>query len=461
MRHAFPALLAALALFAGCERPFIEPVSPTVELVSPEDLSVVRSEPELPLAFRASTSFGTVGRVEVNGEVATFASGDDLFLDTLQLAEGVNRIVVEAFGEGDTVGGDTLFALYLPAAFVETNVRLPDGRGGHAAVTLTDGTALLTGGAISATAPAQSLALRFNPATFEFRTLPSQMAEERVGHVASLLPDGRVLLTGGSRTVTPIGIDDLVPTAELFDPNSGQFMAVPVVAEDGGPVAPVQRTEHTVTVLQSDDGRVIVLLYGGLGNLGTESDPRLGPLPFMRQLRFEDGPEGPRLVAPDRSQGFRFTSLARHTQTPLGDVGSDGFGRYLVAGTSTPDDPDIPAPFEFLFAPDRLDAQPVGSLTEPRIDHAATPLHSGLVVVTGGLVPGGETTPNGNSVRATGEVFADEAGQFFHFGDNVRLVAPRWGHTATNLNDGRILLVGGFSASGQALPFTELFVGSP
>ena len=238
-------------------------------------------------------------------------------------------------------------------------------------------------------------------------------------------------------------------------------MAVPLVAEDGEPVDPVQRTEHTVTVLQGDSGVVVVLLYGGLGNVGSVSNPRLGPLPFMRRLVFEDTPEGPRLVAPDRSQGFRFTSIARHTQTPLAGVGADGFGRYLVAGTSPPDDPDIPAPFEFAFAADLLDARPVGALAEPRIDHAAAPLQPGLTLVSGGLIPGGATTPDGSNVRATGEVFADEPGLFYRFDSTVRLAAPRWGHTATNLNDGRILLVGGFSASGQALPFTELFVGSP
>ena len=461
MLRVFPALLAALVLCAGCERPFIEPVSPTVELVSPEDLSVVRSEPELPLAFRASTSFGTVGRIEVNGEATTFVSGDDLFLDTLRLEDGLNRIVVEAFGEGDTVGGDTLFALYLPAAFVETDARLPDGLGGHAAVTLADGPTLFTGGATSATAPALSLALRFDPDRFDFSVLPRQMIEARAGHAASLLPDGRVLLTGGGRTATPTDIDDLVTTVELFDPNAGTFTAVPVVAEDGGPIDPVQRTEHTVTVLQGDGGVVVVLLYGGLGNVGSESNPRLGPLPFMRRLVFEDSPEGPRLVAPDRSDGFRFTSIARHTQTPLAGVGPDGFGRYLVAGTSPPDDPDIAAPFELFFASDRLDALPVGAPSMARTDHAAAPLDGGLVLGTGGVAPGGTTTPDGSDVSATGEVFADEAGQFFRFEPNVRLAVPRWGHTATNLDDGRILLVGGFSASGQALPFTELFVGSP
>ena len=456
MVRVLPVLLVALALLSGCERPFIEPAAPTVALVSPEDLSAIRTQPELPLAFRASTSFGAIDRVEVNGEAATFSSGEGLYLDTLQLSEGANRIVVEAFGEGDSVGGDTLFALYLPARFVlSPALQLPDGLGGHAAVRLQDGRILFTGGAGSATEPAQDIALLFDPVSASFSVLPGRMTAARVGHAASLLPDGRVLLTGGSRLVTPASVEDLVTAVELFDPATGAFSVVPVVAADGGNVAPVQRAEHTVTLLRGDNGQVTVYLYGGIGNLGTTANPILGPLPFMRQLRLEDGPEGPWLVAPNRIEGFRFTSIARHTQTPLGDIAPEGFGRYLIVGASPPDDPNLAAPFELRFAPSGLDARPVGMLAEPRVDHAAASLRPGLVLGAGGR------DPERTTVLATGEVFADEAGVFFHFADDTRLAVPRWGHTATNLGDGRILLVGGFSASGQALPHTELFIDAP
>jgi hypothetical protein len=451
-----PVLLTALILLGGCERPFIEPAAPSVELVSPEDLTVVRSQPQLPLAFRASASFGGVDRVEVNGAPATFVAGGALYLDTLRLAEGVNRIVVEVFGEGDVVGGDTLFALYLPAEFVTpAALRLPDGRGGHAAVQLNEGPILLTGGARSVTAPAQDLALLFDPSRASFSALPNRMVEARVGHAASLLPDGRVLLTGGSRFVTPESVDDLVATVELFDPATGLFTPVPIVAADGGAVAPVQRTEHTVTVLQNEDGDISLYLYGGLGNLGTASDPALGALPFMRRLRLEETTDGLRLVAPNRSEGFRLTAIARHTQTPLADVGPDGFGRYLIAGASSPDEPDPAAPLELAFDSGGLDLFSAGPLAEPRADHAAAPLLPGLTLVAGGR------TPDLGAVLASGEVFADDAGVFFHFAEGTRLAAPRWGHTATNLGGGRILLVGGFSPTGQALPQTELFVSTP
>ena len=271
----------------------------------------------LPLAFRATTAFGAIDRVEVNGVPTTFFRDDDLYLDTLQLAGGANRIVVEAFTAAGTVGSDTLFAVYLPARFMAlTTVQLPVPLGGHAAVTLADGTTLITGGTAAVTAPAQGDAFLLDPTDLSFRTLPVGMAEARVGHAASLLPDGRVLITGGSRMLEPTDLDAFVTEVELFDPATNTFASVPIVAADGSSAASIRRTEHTVTVLQGGNGEVSVYLYGGLGNLGTLSEPVIGASPFMRRLRFEEGPSGPRLVVPDRSEGFRFTAIARHTQTP-------------------------------------------------------------------------------------------------------------------------------------------------
>ena len=136
-------------------------------------------------------------------------------------------------------------------------------------------------------------------------------------------------------------------------------------------------------------------------------------------------------------------------------MGTDGFGRYLIAGTSDPADRDVDAPFELVFASSFLDALAVGPLAEPRTDAAAAPLANDLVLVTGGI------GPDTGTVRPSGEVFAVEAGVFFRFDESVRLATPRWGHTATNIGGDRILLVGGFSAGGQGLTRTELFVGAP
>ncbi len=453
--------LLLLTLFAaGCERPFVEPEAPTVELSGSLDLDVIRTEPLLPLAFEASSSFSTVDRVEVNGAVAT--RDGDRFLDTLQLSLGLNRILVDAFDGLGTVGTDTLFALYLPFQFASASALGDlDPVGAHTATLLANGRILLAGGAPSLTALARSAAFLSDPAGFSFRRLGAPMQAARVGHAASLLPDGRVLFTGGSRTLSPTALDDFVTTVEVFDPETEAFAEVPVVAADGGPAVLVARTGHTATVVQGTDGGVSVYLYGGTANLGTAENPSFGPSPFLRRLALERAPGGLRLVAPSRSEGFRFAATVGHTQTRL-DVGADGFGRYLVAGVSAPSDPETPLPFELTFAPDALGVRAVGALETPRTEHAAVPLalvdlgtDEPLVLLTGGRDPATGT------VLATAEVYAGEARRFFRFAEDTRLAVPRRSHTATNLDGTRILLVGGFSASGEALDLLQLFTELP
>lgn len=440
-------LLLALssALLVGCERPFVEASTPTIEVLEPSDLGTVRTERRLPLAFRAS-SFRAVDRVEVNGMPATYFGEQAVYLDTLLLEVGLNAIVVAAYDAGGAVGAETLYAVYLPYQFATLAAHLPTATGGHAATPLTDGTVLVTGGAPSATGPARDGAVRINARTLAVSDVSARLVAARTGHTASRLPDGRVLLLGGSTRSQPGLVDELVPTAELFDPATGTFEAVPVENEDGSPALPVRRSGHTAAVFVADDGEAMVYLYGGLGP--RYDGDAVVPIEFIRTLRFEPGPD--RLVAVGPRERFRIAPIAGHTQTPLEDVGADGFGRYLVAGTSLPDASGPAAPFVFTFAPGELVTDEVGP-AKPRTGHAAA--RFGRLV----LVSGGRDPATAAALR-DGEVFAREAGRLFRFGDDPRPNVARWGHTATNLGDGRILLVGGFSASGDALRSSELFL---
>src|SRR4051812_5089257 len=70
----------------------------------------------------------------------------------------------------------------------------------------------------------------------------ASMTEPRLGHTATLLPDGRVLVVGG------LGIAPTSTTAELYDPAAGTWTAI-----EGIPNPPLF---HTATLLQ--DGKVLV-----------------------------------------------------------------------------------------------------------------------------------------------------------------------------------------------------------
>jgi hypothetical protein len=98
------------------------------------------------------------------------------------------------------------------------------------------------------------------------------MATGRYGHTATLLPDGRVLVAGGSS-----GVQDLA-SVELYDPNRGMWASTAAMSE--------QRLLHTATLLPNGS----VLLAGGV-NLGVPkwlSSADLYRAAGGRQIEFTD-----------------------------------------------------------------------------------------------------------------------------------------------------------------------------
>jgi N-acetylneuraminic acid mutarotase len=77
------------------------------------------------------------------------------------------------------------------------------------------------------------------------------MARARVGHTATLLSSGRVLVAGGSSLT---GYDSAVASSELYDPATGAWTATGALIQ--------RRVSDTATLLA--DGRVLVA--GGLGS---------------------------------------------------------------------------------------------------------------------------------------------------------------------------------------------------
>ena len=94
----------------------------------------------------------------------------------------------------------------------------------------------------------------WDPATATFGPAGS-LAERRVGHTATLLPDGRVLIVGGSPSKTTVHAGDLGPATASFAPEGS-------LAQD--------RLGHTVTLLP--DGGVLVI--GGRDDPTTMSSPQ-------------------------------------------------------------------------------------------------------------------------------------------------------------------------------------------
>ncbi len=234
------------------------------------------------------------------------------------------------------------------------------------------------------------------------------MTSPRANAAAIRLRDGRVLICGGNATGT---IGGVVTSAEIYDPSSQTF------SPTGNMTVP--REGQTITMLQ--DGRV--LLTGGAQNIGFRSE--------LASAEIYDPAAGTFTAT-----GSMSIPREGHTATLLRD------GRVLVVGgsdngTHTLDSAEVYIPASGAFTG-------AGHLNQPRIAHTATLLLSGKVLIAGG---GRGDRPGGYIAYDTAEIFEPITGAFGTL--NAHMVNARVGAASVLLSDGRALIVGG--KSGQML----------
>lgn len=146
-------------------------------------------------------------------------------------------------------GGSSATDLYDPAANAWTATgSLNVARTRETLTVLTNGKVLAAGGnpPSCCSAPLASAEL-YDPTSGSW-SLTGSMSTGRVGHTASLLPDGRVLVAGGC---TSFCNPNIVASTEIFDPVYDYWEAGPTM------VAP--RESHTATTLADGD----ILMAGG------------------------------------------------------------------------------------------------------------------------------------------------------------------------------------------------------
>ncbi len=447
---AYSAMVVAL-FGAGCDRPFIAIEPPTIEVIGP-DLSEVQPVAKITLHIRVS-SLRPVTRIDVNGVEASPTAEPGIVELDLILSEGVNTLFVEAVDSNGDAGSTTLFAVHLPYGTANiASATLPKRLANHTATRLLDGSVFVAGG-FSLGSEASASAYTFVEQGFDFMISQSAttLSEARAGHTATSLPDGRVLLVGGSTDLDPGSGGDFVTFGELYDPESDEFSTPAFSGEV------VRRAFHSATAL-SDQGRTFVYLFGGRGivsgsAVGTRSD--------ITVLELRSTAVGDSLInlSPGGAIGA-FPPVARHIQLPLPNEGD--FVRTFVAGTYEPPDGAgiTPVSFRFRYTPStfffpfEVLEGPLPSLQVLRSGHAGALVAPGLAIIAGGRSPDGAVL---NDI----EVFSDEAGQFFRFPASVVLRNARHAHTATLLPSGRILLLGGVNSTGTILDSAEYILPSP
>jgi phosphatidylserine/phosphatidylglycerophosphate/cardiolipin synthase-like enzyme len=297
------------------------------------------------------------------------------------------------------------------------------GRQIHTTTLLVDGRVLIVGGYGSATLDAPLAdAVVYDPTTDTFvRTSP--LAEARGLHTATLLLDGRVLITGGGPASWSVG-GAYLATAEIYDPSTRTF------SPTGSMSTP--REDHTATLLR--DGRVLIIGGNDFGSHTTASaelyDPKTGTFTPTGSM--------------ETARGF-------HTATLLAD------GRVLVTGGDAAawDDSGPFLASAEVYDPKTGTFTTTGHLATGRAHHAATLLADGRVLITGGTPGQAGGNGSGTTSLTAAELYDPITGTFSPTGP---MAQGRVYHTATRLADGRVLVAGGCD-NGRAYA-TCLFLSS-
>ena len=218
------------------------------------------------------------------------------------------------------------------------------------------------------------------------------MSAPRSGHTATLLPNGKVLIAGGMRRN-----QDFYRSAELFDPGTGTFHTTGEML--------MARVGHAAVLLQT--GKVLIA-GGWIGQGPTDEaelyDPATGKFTAIAPMAVKRGrPEA--------------TLLRNGNVLITGGADGGGAGSNIVSAE--------------IFDAATLKFRPTGVMHHARVEHTATLLQDGRVLISGG---------RGSEVTADAEVYDPDGGKFTETG---WMHTPRYKHTAGLLPDGRVLIAGG------------------
>jgi hypothetical protein len=287
----------------------------------------------------------------------------------------------------------------------------------HTAALLGNGDVLVAGGVNNVTFPAT--AEIYSPATTTFAQTTGSPTAIRVAATATTLSSGKVLLVGGKN---PNGVDVLT-TAELYNPATQTFTATGGSMSDG-------RVYDTATLL--NDGTV--LLTGGLDTAGGASGTPVATAEIYSPTTDSFALTGPMTTG-------RFF----HTATLLQN------GMVLITGGLNNGQPLATAE---IYSPIAKTFSSAGTMTIARMGHTATLLGSGKV-----LIAGGASTFFGGPATNAAELYDPSSGRF---AATNPMISPRSAHTATLLPKGQVLIAGGASAfyrsgTSNSLSAAELF----
>jgi hypothetical protein len=292
-----------------------------------------------------------------------------------------------------------------------------------------------------------------------FSRTPEDMREARGFHAAVVLADGRVVLVGGATAITRSSDESLtilgaLGSAEVLDATSASFDIIALDCSVARPRDCLARPRALATATALSTG---VLVAGG--------EDEEGPLASAELYDTTS-----RLFLPG---GILTTARSRHAAVALGDGAtlfggrtddgptgsSEAFdGKSFHAGAAiTPRESAtatlLPDPYGGVLVVGGRDAsktevaiaelvtdggvEVVGSLSQARAFHTATLIEGGRVLILGGFADGAAVN--------LGEVYDPSTKTFAPVEKTEETLEKRWAHAAVTMSDGRVLVTGGFS----------------
>lgn len=294
------------------------------------------------------------------------------------------------------------FSVRSATGYVTSTGSMRLARAAHTATLLPNGKVLITGGMGHDRVSFASAEL-FDPATGTF-TETGNMTTKRVGHKAILLLSGKVLIIGGSNHD-----DGSLVSAELYDPVTGKFTATGSKKEKGGGL-----------LVLLPNGKVLVA--GGYNEL---YDPATGTFSLTGETNLQ--------------QSSTATVL-----TPLEN------GNVLLTGSVTYPS-ETPLSRAELYDPASGRLTSVGNMTKARAKQAATLLPDGRVLITGGMDRNG---PQGRTASA--EIYDPTRNSFVAVAD-MNMARFKHADTTVVLTNGKVLIAGGGERAEVFDPATDTF----
>jgi hypothetical protein len=324
---------------------------------------------------------------------------------------------------------------------------LTTARYDHTATLLANGEVLVTGGlgANGIYAPLASAEI-YNPTKGKW-TVTGSMSVGRFAFTATLLPNGEVLVTGGSTYAS-----SCFATAELYNPSTGQWTST------GSMTQP--RCYHRATLLPSGE----VLVAGGVDSLYNSPDtsataelynPSTGTWQITGSLNTSRASDGAVLLGNGQvlvAGGYN-TSKGTTTGLASAELYDPSKGSWSLTGSMRL--ANDPSPLILLPNSDVL----VGDVAQFYNPGTATWINTGALPTIAGP-PSQESLLNTGNVLASGTRCtysgcghkATEYCYLYTTSTNMwsrtgNMNAPRLGHSSTLLPSGEVLVAGGYYGS--------------